>query len=178
VHTLPTHTVKTFEEYAQNIFLPHVSKRLGDSERVDVVFDRYVDGSLKSDTRKSRGSGQKVVVTASTTIPKIFSQFLMVDENKSQLFHYLAETVSEMKIDSEKLVICTHEETLKHAPSHRQLNIQDISPSSHEEADARLLTHVKHAVLNGHKKVMVMTVDSDVYIIALFAFRQLHLMGL
>ena len=38
---------KTFQEYSKTIFLPYVTNLLRNVERVDVVWDRYLPGSLK-----------------------------------------------------------------------------------------------------------------------------------
>src|SRR6476469_4538343 len=60
-------------------------------KQVNVVFDRYIKNSLKSDTREARGSGQQVQVKPATTIPKQFKDFLSIDDNKRQLFHMIAD---------------------------------------------------------------------------------------
>jgi len=40
--------------------------------------------SLKSETRESRGSGEQINVRLNTVIPKNFSKFLAVADNKQQ----------------------------------------------------------------------------------------------
>ncbi len=45
-----------------------------------------------------------------------------------------------------------------------------VSPCDHEEADSRLLVHVKDAVSKVHSKILVRTVDTDVVIITLGLF--------
>ena len=46
------------------------------------------------------------------------------------------------------------------------LDVSDISPCDHEEADTRLFLHVQHARSNA----IIKTVDTDVVIIAIFCF--------
>lgn len=41
-----------------------------------------------------------------------------------------------------------------------------ISPCDHEESDTRIFVHVLDAVLSGHKKIAIRTVDSDVVVLA------------
>ena len=39
-------------------------------DRIDIVFDRYFDSSLKKDTRNSRGSGTLLTIDKNTDIPQ------------------------------------------------------------------------------------------------------------
>ena len=72
------------------------------------------------------------------------------------------------KTRSGKQVLCTCKDIV--VASAIEHSIECISPSSHEEADARLLLHAFDAAKNGHKKVVIKTVDSHVVVIALYAF--------
>ena len=42
-----------------------------------------------------------------------------------------------------------------------------ISPCNHEEADTRIILHVKDAVQTGMRQIMIRTVDTDVVVIAM-----------
>ena len=44
---------RTFDDYANDIILPHIEYLAQNHSRVDVVFDVYYDDSLKAETRKS-----------------------------------------------------------------------------------------------------------------------------
>ena len=46
---------KTFQDYADAVFLPYVSRHLETAERVDVIWDIYIRNSLKAITREKRG---------------------------------------------------------------------------------------------------------------------------
>ena len=48
---------KTFVEYASNTFAPYVSAQLQHVKRIDIVWDEYVEASLKATTRHKRGQG-------------------------------------------------------------------------------------------------------------------------
>lgn len=55
--------------------------------------------------------------------------------------------------------------------SDNEVSYNPISPTFHEEADARLLLHVWHAsTFEGHTKITIKTVDSDVVVLAIYAF--------
>ena len=58
----PTTACKTFQDYADKVFLP-LRKKLN-VKRLDIVWDQYVENSLMDDARESRGQGiQKRVVS-------------------------------------------------------------------------------------------------------------------
>lgn len=61
VNMLPPKACSTFGEYAEKVFIPYVLRLLQTSKRMDVVWDRYIDGSLKSSTRQKRGSGSRII---------------------------------------------------------------------------------------------------------------------
>ena len=74
-------------------------------QRVDVIFDVYLLRSLKLSERRKRGRGPRVKVSGSTRIPKNWSGLLQNDENKSDLFSYLADGAGEVEIPQEKTIV-------------------------------------------------------------------------
>ena len=75
VHCLPT-KVSTFEEYANEVFLPWTRQQLCLCARINIIWDQYISGSLKDSTREKRGRGIRRKVQAKTKIPSNFSDFL------------------------------------------------------------------------------------------------------
>ena len=57
VHTLSTKQASTFDQYGDEVFLPWTRPQLCNCERIDIVWDRYVIGSLKDAIREKRGKG-------------------------------------------------------------------------------------------------------------------------
>ncbi len=57
VHFLEPRTVTSFSEYALSVFIPYIDRQLQNTQRVDVVWDRYTENSLKESTRSKRGKG-------------------------------------------------------------------------------------------------------------------------
>ena len=47
VHLLSPANATTFDDYANNVFIPYVKRQLDTSRRVDVVWDVYVANSIK-----------------------------------------------------------------------------------------------------------------------------------
>ena len=70
VHALPTNSVQTFEDYAKKIFIPYTQQQLKTCKCLDVVWDVYLNGSLKEsqerkweavESRASSANPEKVV---------------------------------------------------------------------------------------------------------------------
>ena len=90
VHALPVINVLTFQEYADNVFIPH---QLRDTKRVDVVWDEYRPDSLKEGTRGKRGKGLRRKVSGDTKLPGNWNDFLRDPFNKKKLFQFLSSQV-------------------------------------------------------------------------------------
>jgi hypothetical protein len=74
--------------------------------RLDIVFDVYIESSLKQATRLKRGSAGRVRVFSNSPIPKNWENFLFNSENKTELFTLLANTVLKIPV-GEKILIAT-----------------------------------------------------------------------
>ena len=54
VNFLQPLAAKTFHDYAVKVFLPYIEKQLQQVSRVDIVWDQYIQNSLKSQARSNR----------------------------------------------------------------------------------------------------------------------------
>ena len=70
VNMLNPGTACTFSDYASQIFLPYITRQLQDVQKVDVVWDEYVHGSLKTYTRSVRGKGSRRRLESSNALPR------------------------------------------------------------------------------------------------------------
>ena len=125
---------------AQIVFLPYIERMLQDVVRIDVVWDTYVEDSLKAQTRMNRGSGNHLRVSNSTNIPVDWKSFLRCDASKDSMFHLLADAIREFHPPQQKQVISTYGQN---AVSSAIANLSDLS-CTHEEADTRRLSHASH----------------------------------
>ena len=101
VNMLKPNAGMKFSEYSAQVFLPYIKDHLLNVHSVDIVWDVYLKYSLKTTTRSRRGSGVRRRVLPETEIPtaRWWQSFMRVDENKIELFQFLA---NEMKsIDPE-----------------------------------------------------------------------------
>lgn len=113
----PTNTVKTFQEYADLVFIPYVKGQLQHVQRLDIIWDEYVPNSLKATTRGKRGRGIRRRVQSLTTVSKNWKEFLRVDANKKELFGFLAEQIPLVDFGDGKQVIATKGEETGGKPS-------------------------------------------------------------
>ena len=151
VQMLNPRMAKTFQEYADLVFLPYVSNQLATTQRVDIVWDVYIPDSLKGTTRQKRGKGIRRRVAPTTLIPKNWNDFLHVDENKTELFKFLSQRVTDSPIGEGKVIYVT--DGIDVLSTMTDANVTNLAPCSHEEADTRLLLHVADAVQKGYGKL-------------------------
>jgi len=168
----PNGACKTFSDYAEQVYLPYIRERLHKVARVDVVWDRYIQNSLKAHTRDKRGTGIRRKVEPNGRLPGNWAKFLKVDYNKTELFVYLAGLTSNINCEDNKRVVSTLDTT---AISSNGTLSDTLSRCTHEEADTRLLLHASECGKNGMRKLMIRTVDTDVVVLAIVYFSQMSI---
>ena len=94
-----------------------------------------------------------------------------MSENKEELFSFLAKKLSAIDVVG-KIVISTHGQSVLVSP--KSTDVFSLSPCSHEEADTMLILHAGDCVCNGHERVLIRTVDTDVVVLAVANFPCLH----
>ena len=166
VHYLQPGTCVTFDDYANDVFVPYMVNELSKVSRVDIVWDIYQPDSLKGTTRERRGTVTRCRVHASTRIPGNWQSFLRNDENKQELFRFLATKCVHYQTADEKEIYSTFEDEV--LGSSNSVVSSVVNPCSHEEADTRIFVHANEIAQRGHSNVMVRTVDTDVVAIAHF----------
>lgn len=157
INMLKPGSAKTFSEYAADVFLPYLASLLQSAKRVDAIWDTYKQQSLKSYTRSKRGKGSRRRLEPTTKIPGSWQAFLLIDENKEELFSFLATQA--VLLQTECQIISTHnEDVLCKLPR----DVTNLAPCSHEEADTRIMLHMFDTVKEGYCKIQIRTVDTDV----------------
>ena len=166
----PSQTIRTYGDYSRDLLCKTMKKDLGNDNnsitRIDVVFDRYLETSLKNDTSESRGSRIRISVKEDTPFWKNWQQFLRENENKKELFRMLAEDL--VRATPAGSIIVASCETEVRVSS--DINTSGLAPCNHEEADTRMFVHIKHAAHCGHRKFTLRTVDTDVVVLSLSFF--------
>ena len=150
----PTSAVKTYQDYAKQVFIPYIKGQLQHAKRVDVVWDEYTPNNEET-ARKKRGKGIRRRVKSSTKLPSNWHEFLRVNENKTKLFAFLVNRI--VFPDFGQQFLCNPPRG----------DVSSLSPCNHEEADTRMMVHVADAVQKGLTKVLLRTVDTDVVVIVI-----------
>ena len=136
--------IATFKDYTDFIFIPSIKRMLEPVLRLDVVWDIYLENSLKSQTRLNRGSGAPIKMEKDTKLSRKWRNFLRCDRNKDCLFKLLATAIQELQFPSNKHVISTLGNKVVSSP------ITCTGGSelycTHEEADTLLLFHAQHII--------------------------------
>ena len=161
---------KTFQQYSDHVFLPYIRNKAEGAQRVDVVWDRYFSHSLKATARKRRGKGIRRRVKPDTKIPGNWAPFLREEDNKEELFSFLADELIRLQPEDGVIVTTKGEKVL----CNKTRDLSMLSPCNHEEADTRLLLHAADCA-RLCPKVLIRTVDTDVVVIATALFHELSL---
>ena len=162
----PNGVCKTFSDYVRQVYLPYVTSQLQMVNRIDIVLGKYLPDSLKFNACSNRGHRVRQRVEPSVKLPGDWGSFLRVDDNKTELFKYLAEQTVSVE-SAGKHVFSTSDNFVL---SRSRGDLSAISPCTHEEADTRLLLHALDAGKEGFKTVMLRTVDTDVVVLAITHF--------
>ena len=170
VNMLRPGAAKTSKSYATDVFVPYILSQLQHVERLDIVWDRYIADSLKSETRSKEGKGIRRRVEPRSAVLGNWQEFLRIDDNKTELFFFLASSVAE--IETNKYLITTQGNGVL---SSNQEDVSTLVPCRHEEANIRIFLHMKDAVRHGYSNASIRTVDRDVEVLAITSVNRRNL---
>jgi hypothetical protein len=162
---------KNFSDIATDL-LSMILREGCESNRIDVVFDRYQGQSIKNSERMMRGQCSGINLHDNITPAQIARQwrnFFDQTSNKTNLITFLV-TEWKKKQHSERLkdkvLFVTCEDKCFKITHNSNQDIFDLK-SAHEEADGRLLLHANHAAKEGYQAVLICSGDTDVFILCL-----------
>ena len=135
-------------------------------DRINVIFDQYLNQSWKEGTRNSRGAGPRFRITELSEIPKRFECIdIFHTHNVNQ---YLRERFFIM-YHKHQILVCTYQETIS---SSHQTQIEGnmkvtITVCQSKEADQQLIRNTLHFLSSCvlFYKVVIKTVDTGVMIL-------------
>ena len=73
--------------------------------------------------------------------PTNWRSFLRLDQNKTELFRYLSTTIIQHGDRGDVIMICVYDDTC--ISSSNELDLSNLTPCNHEDADTRVFLHVK-----------------------------------
>lgn len=165
--------ITTFKEVA-NILLAMALREGVSSKRVDVVFDDYRETSIKNPEREKRGAENENCyrdIRPEHKVPQ-WKKFLANPENKKQLIQFVVNQWRGeccRKRLGEKRLYATAGEQCYEITAEGSVICTELR-CTQEEADTRLILHAYHAGRNGSKVVVIVSDDTDVFIL-LLAFK-------
>ena len=147
---------------------------------MDIIADTYRENSLKNNERDSRGVSNKVIIrSASSRIPRNFTEFLKNGGNKTRLIGLIKDELiknsQEMLelLSSEMVYISLDGVCLKIT---RDTVTEEIQLSNNQkEADTKLLLHANHVLHENQNRNVVLRspsggVDINILCLAMFPF--------
>ena len=141
------------------------------SPRVDVVFDRYEQQSIKSSARSKRsGTGSRPIrhIIDSRDVPMVVSwkQFIDLPENKANLAQFLSEQLMlrSKTLPGYEVVVSGGFLDTKSVQTSAPRDVSSLS-STHEEADTRIILHAAEAFQQGFERTVVVCRDTDVLLL-------------
>ena len=107
------------------------------------------------------------VVSAKIPIPKgaEWQKFLKDNQNKDELFQFIGQELQRSTVASTYHLLTTKAEFVL---CNKATDITALSPCQQEEAETRMMLHLRHAAMQGHTKAYVRTVDSDIVVLTIF----------
>lgn len=166
--------IGTFRDYSEKLLDIILRQGLG-FQRIDVVFDVYDKGSIKSVERERRGAQKMCSIKIQhdmVQIPKNWSDFLSNVGNKNELVKYLSKSWSQ-KLDVLPPGVSLYvSETKVHKLTNDNVIEYQILNSNHDEADTRLILHAADA-LKHHDLAVIRSVDTDVVVLAIHHFKDI-----
>lgn len=139
--------------------------------RVDVLFDRYFDTSIKDGTRFNRvGKFQPVrrmVDSGHVKLPHNWDNFINHKSNKSDLAAFLSHELMKSPIPpSCELVTGGGFHDINQVWTSMDRDVGHLQ-SAAEEADTRIFLHAKDASDQGYQRLVINSRDTDVLVLAL-----------
>ena len=160
----------TFGDLA-DIYVRAVLKAGSNYQRVDVVFDRYREETIKGATRIRRTKAarpiRRLVEGRDVPLPKNWTNFLSLPDNKVDLAHFLSEELCSQAPDDKDIIVAGgFREELEVRSSKTTTDLSQLR-ATHEEADTRLVLHAVHSRFN---TVVVSSRDTDVLVLLVSHF--------
>ena len=161
-----TPQIKTCSEIKMTL-KNHLVQETSKFDHIELVFDRYLNCSLKEQCREKRTSGRQIkhIIRDSTLLEGItLKDFLSHIEIKSDLTTYLTEyCVKELEKRDKKFVVVYQTSCVT--------NIEKYPPDleyNHEEADILIMLQAKNVTdIHPNCEIDILSSDTDVFLLAI-----------
>ena len=157
-------------------------------DELHIVFDSYVEGSLKATERLRRNTSSIELsqIDKITPLPRQMEKFWGSTSNKVLLQKFAAEVIlKQTSLNGKcKVVVCgmiendisaEAMEILPHSPN--AIPIPEFAVKV-EEADMRLICHISWTLQKGQQNIIVVSTDTDVIVLLLYYYEIFRRCGL
>ena len=163
----------TFGDLA-DVFVGAVLQSGTQFKRIDIVFDRYYEKSIKSGTRTRRGQGsaaiRRLIESRDVPLPSKWNNFMAHPENKTDLANFLSQQLM-LKAPGNKTIVVSggFNDELKVESSSPEVDTDSLK-ACHEEADTRMILHCMN---NQTSSIVIASRDTDVLVLLLAHFHEM-----
>ena len=188
VRKVPTSSISTFGQLCQT-FSELVSAKCRNAQRIDFVFDSYVEGSVKDNERQRRKSKTPIVlsdITNDTRLPKDMDSFWPSADNKVKLEvllrnwlkdYYTHQKVHGLKVVFSQIVGANVSVSCEFISDGEVCELSCLD-SSLEEADIRIIPHCLDSVRSGLMRLVILSNDTDVFVVAMYFANRFKSLGM
>lgn len=170
VQTLISSLPKTFGDLTDFV-LQRLQQLLTshDATRIDWVCDQYREVTIKGgerDRRQSASGSQRITITdRAQKLPRQWKKYLGNPHNKEELLEFIYTQLLHSTLESDQIIYVTNKNRCSRLAT-ASVASEEIGQllSGHEEADTRMLFHLKHASQNGFNRVLIVCSDTDVFV--------------
>lgn len=186
VNKIQLNKFNTFGDFAEAFFKKIMEFfTLPGVKRIDVIFDRYYDISIKFLETKLRSKNQIIkniiISNHSTNIPTDCKAFLTNAHNKLQLVRFLcanAPKYAQVKEDCEMYICGGFDDPTKCFKLQGSSICEVLElQSNHLEADSRMFVHIFHGARIQSAHIIIISADTDVFVLAVYFWKYLANIG-
>jgi hypothetical protein len=163
----------TFGDLA-DVFVRAVLQGGASFHRVDVLFDRYYEASIKGRTRERRGQGsraiRRLIEGRDVPLPSKWESFMAHPDNKADLARFISQQLMLKAPTNKIIVVAGGFSDEERAESSDQSVDTDKLEAKHEEADTRMILH---CVESSASSIVVAATDTDVLVLLLAHFHRI-----
>ena len=168
-------SVKTCSDLGK-LFASKMRKKTSSYDEVRILFDRYLDNSLKDQTRAKRAKSTPSVrfqITGNMDITHIsMTMLLSHKQTKDELTLLLQKSIVKEAESNQKVIVCVAGTETK--TSRPEFMDAVMLKHDHEEADTLMPLHCFDAANSRPGcSIDVFTVDTDVYVLLVYIFSSL-----
>ena len=183
-HTINQSLYANFRILAEKLF--NIINTQAPSQMIHIVFDSYVEKSLKDSTRQSRSHSVMEIskVDSDTPLPKQMEKFWSSSKNKESFQNFIRSYFSLLaKQNNQETILSGVQINNQQVPaiqissqSHENTFIASLA-SNIEEADQRLIQHIYWAAGQGKSTFLVVSNDTDVLVLLIHYFKKFKSAG-